>query len=832
MAELMVGSAGGFDFAVRADRVIETASVGSFSRFMRNGREDVVAAVIDEKVVFLSDPSVGLGLAEPGQRGSAALIISARHQIAGLLCDTAPQKLGMDDSELLPVSSIVSGAPFSECFRFGGRYVGVFSEEFLSGLEDGVLQTASLKLGETPGKDPARELIELSAGGRSIAVAAGSITGLHAPLDATVPLSSQEPYLTRLAAYEGVMVPVVDMALLLGRPSGGTSHPVVWTSGHATVLLTTDGSAALESQTPVLPLPRLLSQPATSSAVLHRERAVPVADIGLLLTGARSEESAYLPASTFGSRVLIEPISVVELRYGPFVYAVPESEVSETLEQTLAYQLRSDHPLADSVLELEEELIPVLNLGRYLGSRNQQEPAAQTLVVSNGTFRAAVRPEELLGTRSLPVEQQRPLPIEMPHGVLYGCYVDGTDVRLILNLAAIAQHARDDALQSAFASFGVANESATASAADGGGREPSPVQDQADGAVDDVAAPAHEETLDGAGSAVESSPRPSPGPSLDLEVPPAKGAPSPDVHPSGDDSTSGEDQPSAGVEPGEPETEPVPEEEPVFAPALELQSGSDFTVPEENPEQEAATRQEPAGDTPDTAAASAATVPEEQPQPTETRRKRGRWLLVAVPLLLVLAVGGVYIFTPTLRDRLVTQARNIGSGVVVGAEDQGETPGPEMESEPAGGDEPSLAQTETQTRTEPQTQSQSGSQPQTQPLTLSLDERLYFAADSSELLPPARVALAELVQEMEDPAEWRIEIVGHTARAGTPESSLRLSEQRAFAVRDYLLELLEKSPAGINARGVGSAQPAASNASDAGMAQNRRVELTAVAGDS
>ena len=75
----------------------------------------------------------------------------------------------------------------------------------------------------------------------------------------------------------------------------------------------------------------------------------------------------------------------------------------------------------------------------------------------------------------------------------------------------------------------------------------------------------------------------------------------------------------------------------------------------------------------------------------------------------------------------------------------------------------------------------------------------------------------------------RIEVEGHTDNVGSDEFNQKLSEQRAGAVRDYLVGA-GVAAANVTARGFGEAQPVATNNTDQGRQQNRRVELV-VSGD-
>ena len=70
----------------------------------------------------------------------------------------------------------------------------------------------------------------------------------------------------------------------------------------------------------------------------------------------------------------------------------------------------------------------------------------------------------------------------------------------------------------------------------------------------------------------------------------------------------------------------------------------------------------------------------------------------------------------------------------------------------------------------------------------------------------------------------KIQVEGHTDSIGSDEYNQKLSEQRADAVRDYLTSQ-GVPPDTMTAVGLGKADPVASNTTDAGRQQNRRVEM-------
>ncbi len=101
---------------------------------------------------------------------------------------------------------------------------------------------------------------------------------------------------------------------------------------------------------------------------------------------------------------------------------------------------------------------------------------------------------------------------------------------------------------------------------------------------------------------------------------------------------------------------------------------------------------------------------------------------------------------------------------------------------------------------------------------------LLFAFDASQVLPDAAANLRSLAASLNQYPNTNVLIVGHTDASGAADYNQALSERRAKAAADYLVSQ------GVNASrvrttGRGEMEPVASNATDAGMALNRRVEV-------
>lgn len=102
---------------------------------------------------------------------------------------------------------------------------------------------------------------------------------------------------------------------------------------------------------------------------------------------------------------------------------------------------------------------------------------------------------------------------------------------------------------------------------------------------------------------------------------------------------------------------------------------------------------------------------------------------------------------------------------------------------------------------------------------------IFFETASYALLPTSTVELDKLVKLMKTNVEMRIEVGGHTDNVGKDAANQVLSEQRANAVRDFLMD---HGIAGdrIVAKGYGATTPVATNDTDEGRALNRRTEVT------
>jgi OOP family OmpA-OmpF porin len=111
------------------------------------------------------------------------------------------------------------------------------------------------------------------------------------------------------------------------------------------------------------------------------------------------------------------------------------------------------------------------------------------------------------------------------------------------------------------------------------------------------------------------------------------------------------------------------------------------------------------------------------------------------------------------------------------------------------------------------------------PRQINLSGDANFATDSASLTPKATDTLDQFIQAGQNVTFKSVHVAGYTDSTGSASHNQKLSERRAQSVMSYLKGHGLHSQS-YSAQGFGASNPVASNATTAGRAQNRRVEVS------
>lgn len=136
-----------------------------------------------------------------------------------------------------------------------------------------------------------------------------------------------------------------------------------------------------------------------------------------------------------------------------------------------------------------------------------------------------------------------------------------------------------------------------------------------------------------------------------------------------------------------------------------------------------------------------------------------------------------------------------------------------------GTEEETVAMVETY---EPAPQPVAEPEPAAEPVRVELDVKFDF--DRAVVKPESMDDIRELADFMSQYEQTTTVVEGHTDSVGTDAYNQRLSERRANAVRDVLVNQFGLEASRVDAVGYGESRPVADNATEEGRAINRRVE--------
>jgi chemotaxis signal transduction protein/nucleoid-associated protein YgaU len=454
MMEVLLFSIQAHHYSVRKGQVGSVEKVGAVHRMPFLRSSVTVLAVIGDHTCALADLAPCLGhQPDQGKSGATALVMSQQGQIRGFLINAEPDSLTVEPGAVIPMPDYLR-IPFVEGFILqGGDLVPVLAAQAL--LEQLARQgnpskTARHAIEGVPGTETLTPTTFrlIDAGGSLLALreqvvqsTSGSFRILRFPL-----LPSD---IDGVTLFEKQVLPVIDIARRISCHPLGES-PLLFKAkvGNAYFGLLVDGDREEwgPEETIVKDLPFICQTPWLRKTAIHRGQVAAIIDLAALVSnpehpsdpGALSKR--YQPESAFPALFGHHEVEVIELLVKGRRLAIPKIEVIEVIPYAPIHAVPHAPGVVAGVEAFAGDLLPVIDLARVQGENSSPTPQWSMIHLSNGNFRALVLTERAPEARLLKPEVQRDVPVHLPYPVVYGCYLEGDTITLILNIHTLALH--------------------------------------------------------------------------------------------------------------------------------------------------------------------------------------------------------------------------------------------------------------------------------------------------------------------------------------------------------------------------------------------------------
>jgi len=252
-------------------------------------------------------------------------------------------------------------------------------------------------------------------------------------------------YLAGIFLYQDKIIPVMDFARRIGIDSSDEQEMMIADiQGRSFGLLVNKtGSLVNAKETQEHFLPALVQSNWMHKAIYYEKQIVPIVELDHLLSaGLRGKEEKPLPkrysfSSEFHSEMGKKVVEVTEFSILSMKHAFPKSEIIETMDPIFFTHLPNVLPVVIGIANYKEEFLPVIDLALCFGYKTGISDMSKMVLMQNGDFKALVLVKHVFPDRKVPVEDQKSLPVKIPHEIIYECYLDETRICLILNIEAL-----------------------------------------------------------------------------------------------------------------------------------------------------------------------------------------------------------------------------------------------------------------------------------------------------------------------------------------------------------------------------------------------------------
>ncbi len=193
----------------------------------------------------------------------------------------------------------------------------------------------------------------------------------------------------------------------------------------------------------IFKLPLLVRSKWINYVIIKKDKIYPVLDIYHLLNNTKGKiekknfSEQYKPKSKFPDSFLKKDIEILEFEIFGVQYGIPKEEVIKHFVSLPYQEIPNNNQIIIGISVYKNEILPVLDITKFLGIRSDMKSNWQMILVKNGNFKALIIVEKILGWKKIALENERHLPFEQKYPFVYGCHIDNI-VKLILNIEAIA----------------------------------------------------------------------------------------------------------------------------------------------------------------------------------------------------------------------------------------------------------------------------------------------------------------------------------------------------------------------------------------------------------
>ena len=386
-------------------------------------------------------------------RSGTFLIIDAGEKIAGFAVEGAVNRVEHPADQVRPVPEAVRTQIIDTCVVIEDSVVPIINIRALhERLKQGCLELpqAAGVIAATSHVVPASSfpVRAFSLGNERFCVKAAGTAFKAIPGERITRLPAKNNWLAGITLYDDVILPLVRLDDLLdinARPDRN-GMLIAGADGDRHALLVDEDLGIIEQQDlRISDLPALARRTWMPAAAVSNGTVYPLIEAGRIISERPGEaeqdaQRSFSPNSGFSTRFRTSEADIVEFSLLGTNHAVPKEEVKEVHALLPISRIPHTPEIVIGVADLKGELLPVLDLAAVFGRRSAVNRKWRMIRIANGDFHCLVVTEVVKGDRRLSREDQKQLPLALPHQVLYGCYLDGGMVRLIMNVQSLAVH--------------------------------------------------------------------------------------------------------------------------------------------------------------------------------------------------------------------------------------------------------------------------------------------------------------------------------------------------------------------------------------------------------